>query len=194
MMEMPIPQLVASLAAPAVLSMLVTSAYNLTDTFFVSQLGTSATGAVGVAYAVLAIIQAIGYTLGLGSASVISRLLGEKKSEEAGHTAAAGFYSSLLLGAVITAAGLLFNEEIMRLLGATETILPLAVEYAVYIFWSAPLMCASFVLGCLLRAGGEGGAFHGGPLPRRCGQYRAGSAVYFYLQNGYFRRGAGDPG
>lgn len=155
MMEMPIPKLVASLAAPAVLSMLVTSAYNLTDTFFVSQLGTSATGAVGVAYAVLAIIQAIGYTLGLGSASVISRLLGEKKSEEAGHTAAAGFYSSLLLGAVITAAGLLFNEGIMRLLGATETILPLAVEYAVYIFWSAPLMCASFVLGCLLRAGGK---------------------------------------
>ena len=155
MMEMPIPKLVASLAAPAVLSMLVTSAYNLTDTFFVSQLGTSAIGAVGVAYAVLAIIQAIGYTLGLGSASVISRLLGEKKSEEAGHTAAAGFYSSLLLGAVITAAGLLFNEEIMRLLGATETILPLAVEYAVYIFWSAPLMCASFVLGCLLRAGGK---------------------------------------
>lgn len=155
MMEMPIPKLITSLALPTILSMLVTSAYNLADAFFVAKIGASATGAVGVVYAVMAIIQAIGYTLGLGAASVISRLLGEKQGEQASQTAAVAFYCSLAAGIIITASGLFFNEKIMQLLGATETILPLAAQYGTYIFWSAPMMCASFVLGCLLRAAGK---------------------------------------
>ena len=68
----PIPRLVLTLAAPTVVSMLVSSIYNMADTFFVSQLGTSASGAVGVVFSLMAIIQAVGFTLGMGSGSIIS--------------------------------------------------------------------------------------------------------------------------
>ena len=79
----PIPRLVLTLAAPTVVSMLVSSIYNMADTFFVSQLGTSASGAVGVVFSLMAIIQAVGFTLGMGSGSIISRLLGRQQTQDA---------------------------------------------------------------------------------------------------------------
>ncbi len=83
MTETPIPKLITSLAIPTIISMLVTSIYNMADTFFVSKLGTSATGAVGIVFSLMAIIQAVGFTLGMGAGSLISRLMGQKKQEEA---------------------------------------------------------------------------------------------------------------
>ena len=77
MTETPIKKLVLKLAIPTVISMLVTSIYNMADTFFVSQLGKSASGAVGVVFSLMAVIQAIGFTLGQGAGNVIARLLGK---------------------------------------------------------------------------------------------------------------------
>lgn len=73
MTETPIPKLILGLAAPTILSMLITSIYNLADTFFVGQISTSASGAVGVVSSLMAIIQALGFTLGHGSGTIISR-------------------------------------------------------------------------------------------------------------------------
>ena len=75
MTEAPIGPLIISLAIPTILSMLTTALYNTADTYFVSQLGTSASGAVGVVFCLMAIFQATGFTLGMGAGSVISRRL-----------------------------------------------------------------------------------------------------------------------
>ena len=151
----PIPVLVSTLAVPTIISMLVTAIYNMADTYFVSQLGTSAAGAVGIVFSLMAIIQAVGFTLGMGSGSLISRMLGQKMSTEASRTASSAFFASLLFGLLLTVSGLLFLNPLMNLLGATPTILPYARDYARYILLGAPLMCASFVLNNILRAEGK---------------------------------------
>ena len=155
MVNTPIKRLIMSLAAPTIVSMLVTSLYNLADTFFVSQLGVSASGAVGVVFPVMAIIQAVGFTLGMGGGSNISAKLGEKKDIEAQRIGSSAFYSALLIGSIIAIFGLSFVDEIMTLLGATETVLPHAISYGNYIFIGAPIMAASFVLNNILRSEGK---------------------------------------
>ena len=155
MVNTPIKRLIMSLAAPTIVSMLVTSIYNLADTFFVSQLGVSASGAVGVVFPVMAIIQAVGFTLGMGGGSNISAKLGEKKDVEAQRIGSSAFYSALLIGTIIAIFGLSFVDEIMTLLGATETVLPHAISYGNYIFIGAPIMAASFVLNNILRSEGK---------------------------------------
>ncbi len=155
MVNTPIKRLIMSLAAPTIVSMLITSIYNLADTFFVSQLGVSASGAVGVVFPVMAIIQAVGFTLGMGGGSNISAKLGEKKDIEAQRIGSSAFYSALLIGLIIAVFGLIFVDDFMRLLGATETVLPHASAYANYIFIGAPIMAASFVLNNILRSEGK---------------------------------------
>ena len=151
----PIPRLITSLAIPTIASMLVTAIYNMADTYFVSHLGKSATGAVGVVFSLMAIIQAVGFTLGVGSGSLISRLLGQQKKEEAEQVAVSGLVSALVFGLALTVFGLAFMDSFMHLLGATDTILPYARDYASYILYGAPVMAASFVLNNLLRAEGH---------------------------------------
>lgn len=155
MTETPIPRLIAGLSVPTIASMLVTSIYNMADTYFVSHLGESATGAVGIVFSVMAIIQAVGFTLGMGSGAQISRLLGQKDQDKAEIIASSSFVVALLFGLCLTVVGLLFLDPLMLLLGATETILPYARDYAGYIFFGAPVMAASFVLNNILRSEGH---------------------------------------
>lgn len=154
MTETPIPKLVTTLAIPMIISMLVTAVYNIADTFFVSKLGTSASGAVGVVFSLMAIIQAVGFMLGMGSGAQISRLLGQKKDEQANVVAINGLVSAIVFGILLLVFGVIYNEPILRLLGSTETILPHAEAYAKYIFFGAPFMAGSYVLNNILKAQG----------------------------------------
>ena len=158
MTKTPIPSLIGRLAVPTIVSMMITSVYNMADTFYVGQIGTSATAAVGVVFSLMAIIQAIGFTLGMGSGNYISRLLGQKNQVKAEEIAATGFLSALGVGAIVTVAGLIFLDQLIRSLGTTETILPYAKAYARLILLGAPYMAASFVLNNLLRF--QGSAFY----------------------------------
>lgn len=156
MTETPIPRLILTLAAPTIASMLISSIYNLADTFFVGQLGTnSASGAVGVVFSLMAILQAFGFMIGMGSGSIMSRFLGQKDGQSANKFASTAFFLSLACGAVIGVLGLVFLDPLMRLLGATDTILPFARDYARYILLAAPVMCASFSMNNLLRFEGK---------------------------------------
>ncbi len=155
MTETPIPRLVCTLAVPTIISMLITALYNMADTFFVSKLGTSATGAVGVAFSLMAIIQAIGFTCGQGAGNYISRLLGQRENEKASKVAATGFVTALLLGTIIMIGGLLGLEPLVRLMGATDTIVPYAKQYVGIILLGAPFMAASFVINNILRYQGS---------------------------------------
>ena len=151
----PVPQLILSLAAPTILSMLITSIYNLADTFFVGQISTSASGAVGIVSSLMAIIQALGFTLGHGAGSVISRSLGSRNTEAATRFISTSFFTALAIGTVLGVSGLATLPGFMRLLGSTETILPHACAYARPILIAAPLMMSSLVLNNTLRYEGK---------------------------------------
>ena len=155
MTETPIPKLILSLAAPTILSMLITSIYNLADTFFVGQISTSASGAVGIVSSLMAILQALGFMLGHGSGSIISRSLGSQNTDAATRFASTSFFTALVFGGVITVAGLLTLPDFMMLLGSTDTILPHACAYARPILIAAPLMMSSLVMNNILRYEGK---------------------------------------
>lgn len=158
MTSQPVERLILRLAAPTVVTMLVTALYNMADTFFVGLMhNTSATGAVGVVFSFMAIIQACGYFFGQGSGNLISRLLGQGHFPEAERMASIGFFSALIAGGILLVGGLIFLDPLTRLLGATETILPYAKDYLRIILLGAPYMTASLMLNNLLRY--QGNAF-----------------------------------
>lgn len=157
--EEKIPTLVLNMAVPSIISMLITSFYNMADTFFVGQIGTTATAAVGVIFPLMSIIQALGFTFGHGSGNYISRKLGQGEVEDAKKMAATGFVSALVAGAIFGLVGLIFLDGLVGILGATPTIAPYARQYAMYILIGTPFMASSLVLNNQLRF--QGSAFFG---------------------------------
>lgn len=155
MTETPVSKLVIMLGIPTTISMLVTNIYNMADTFFVGKLGTSASGAVGIVFGLMAIIQAFGFMFGHGAGSIISRRLGAKDVESASRFASTSFLCAVVAGIGITVFGFLFLEPLVRLLGSTDTILPYAKTYAGFILAAAPFMTSSCVLNNILRYEGR---------------------------------------
>ena len=160
MTETPVGPLICRLALPCILSMLVTAFYNMADTFFVGMLkNDSVTGAVGVVFSLMAVIQAVGFFFGHGSGNFISRELGKQHFDEASNMAATGFFSALATGLLICVLGQVFLEPLAVLLGSTPTILPYSTAYLRVILIGAPWMTASLVLNNQLRF--QGSAVYG---------------------------------
>lgn len=159
MTETPVEKLICRLAVPTIISMLVSSFYNMADTFFLgrSRDNVIATGAVGVVFSLMAIIQAIGFFFGHGCSNYISRKLGSKETESAEKMASVGFFSAVIVGFAIMAIGLAFIEPLAWALGSTELILPKAIDYMRLILIGSPYMIGSLVLNNQLRF--QGSAF-----------------------------------
>ena len=156
MTEPPVGKLICKLAVPCIISMLVTAFYNMADTFFVGMLNSNAaTGAVGVVFSMMAIIQAVGFFFGQGSGVYISSQLGKKNYQEASNMTATGFYAALMTGLVICVLGQIFIEPLAYFLGSTATILPYTESYLRVILIGAPWMTASLVLNNQLRFQGS---------------------------------------
>lgn len=155
MTKTPVSRLIIKLSIPAIISMMVTNVYNLVDTAFVGQLGNSASGAVGIVFGFMAVLQAIGFMFGNGSGSIISRLLGAKNTEQASKIASTGFFFTLLFGAVVAIISAFALKPLVMLLGSTETISPYAQTYISYILVAAPFITASFTMNNLLRYEGK---------------------------------------
>lgn len=156
MTQPPVSKLICQLAFPCIISMLVTSFYNMADTFFVGMLNnTSATGAVGVVFSLMSIIQAVGFFFGHGSGNYISRALGQKNYDEASNMAATSFIYSLITGVLICLLGQIFLDPLAYLLGSTDTILPYTRDYMRIILLGAPWMAGSLVLNNQLRYQGN---------------------------------------
>ncbi len=147
--------LVLRLSLPTVMSQMITSVYNMADTFFVTSLGDSAVGAVSIVFALQSIIQAVGFGLAMGAGSLASRRLGEKDNEGANRYTSCAFFSGLFFGLLLLLGGFINLDGLLLVFGSTETILPYAVDYATIILLGAPIMCASFVLNNCLRAEGK---------------------------------------
>lgn len=158
MTKTPIPRLIGELAIPTIISMLVTSFYNMADTFFVGKINTSATAAVGIVFPLMAMIQAFGFFCGHGSGNYISRQLGAHNFEDASKMSATGFVTAFVLGLGILVVGFLFTDPLLHIMGSTETILPYARSYMRIILIGAPYMTASLVLNNQLRF--QGSAFY----------------------------------
>lgn len=158
MTETPVKKLICSLAIPTIISMLITSIYNMADTFFVGKIGTSATAAVGISFSIMAIIQAIGFTCGMGSGNYIARLLGNKEREKACRVAATGFVTAFVIGTILAVIGLIFIKPLVYFLGATDTIYPYAKSYVQVILIGMPYMTTGFVMNNILRF--QGSAFY----------------------------------
>lgn len=155
MTKTPVSSLILKLSVPTIITMLITNIYNLADTAFVGRLGNSASGAVGVVFGFMAIIQAVGFLFGQGSGSIISRLLGAKETEKSYVTASTGFFGTLFFGGIITVGGFIFLEPLVRFLGSTDTILPYAKIYIAFILAVAPFMTSAYTMNNILRYEGK---------------------------------------
>ena len=157
MTETPISRLIVRLGIPTTISMLITGIYNLADTYFVGALGESQQAATGILFTLQCIIQAVSFMLGHGSGTFVSKALADKDTDEASRYVSSAFFIGAFAGTLFSVFGLLFLTPFMRLLGSTETILPYAKDYGLWVLISCPFMVCSLVLNNNLRY--EGKAF-----------------------------------
>ncbi len=150
-----LPRVITRMALPSIISFLITSIYNLADTYFVSDLGESAQAAISVNASLDQIIMMAGSMLAVGAASYISRLLGARDKDKANQVQSTAFFTAMIFGGVVTLLGVSFMHPMVRLLGATDTCEQFAVEYATYVVLVAPFMAANFVMNQCLRAEGS---------------------------------------
>lgn len=151
MTQAPLEPLILRLAGPAIVSNLVTVIYNLADTWFIGQLGTAQSGAVGVAFSIMTIMQAIGFFFGQGGGNSLSRELGKRNEQRAARLLAVGFFGSVSCGALLGLLGLAMLTPLVHGLGATDTIAPYAVQYLTPLLIAAPCVTGSFTMNGLLR-------------------------------------------
>ena len=151
----PVGKLLFTLSVPTIISMMVTNIYNLVDTAFVGTLGTSESGATGIVFGYMAILQAVAFMCGQGAGSIMSRKLGARDIEEATKYSSTGFFLSFVLGLVMAVISLVFMKPLLYLLGSTETIAPYAGTYIFYILLSAPFFTSSLTMNNLFRYEGK---------------------------------------
>lgn len=155
MLEAPVDRLILKLAIPSILSMLTTSFYNMADTFFVSKLDTSSTAAVGVTFASMSIIQALGFFFGQGSGTYMARELGAQRIQNARTMASTSFFYAFICGLFLLLIGHFNARDIAQLTGSTPTILPHAASYLAIIMCGAPVMMCSLLMNNHLRFQGN---------------------------------------
>lgn len=148
-------RVILTMAVPTIVSMLVTCLYTIVDTYFVGQLNTQSTAAVGIVFSLMCLIQAIGSFFGHGSGSYMSRELGAQRTGNATTMAATGLVYSVVAGILIAAAGLFYARSLSLWLGSTPTILPFTQQYLSIILLGSPFQIASFTLNSQLRMQGN---------------------------------------
>ena len=140
------------LSLPLVLSMVVTLIYNLTDTYFVAQTGSTAVVAgVSLCAPVPTFLMALGNIGGQGGRSLIFRLMGQKKRDEARHVSAFCFYASLVTGIVIGIVMLVIRKPMVRLPGSDQDTMTHAFDCYTWLSIGASAVLLSFIHSNLLR-------------------------------------------
>ena len=147
--------------------MLASSACQLFEALVLAQNDTPLSAAVGACLALILLEQTVGFTLGMGAGSFVSRCIGQSSvrhtsssarqshREAAGRAAGAAFFSALLLSVLLLIGGFFLAAPLLRLLGAPESAVSAGVPYARYVLASGPPLCGGLVLGSLLRAQGK---------------------------------------
>ena len=155
MTQQPVKLLVCKLAIPTIIAMVTTALYNVVDAAFVGRLSTGGTAGIGISFAYMTFIQALGFFFGHGSGNFISRALGAKDVSSASVVATVGVVSPLLLGTLAAVVCLPNLSALSRLLGAPPEVVPYANDYLRYIVMATPLMMAALTLNNQLRLQGN---------------------------------------
>lgn len=158
MTEESVSKIIISLGIPTTISMLITNIYNMADTYFVGGLGDSAQAATGILFTLQCIIQAIAFMLGHGAGTFVAKYLAQKNLDRASTYTTTAFVAGGVMGVGLLTLGLIFLDPFLRFLGSTETILPYARNYGMWILISCPFLICSLVLNNVLRY--EGKAFY----------------------------------
>ena len=158
MTETPVARLIIGLGIPTTISMLITGIYNLADTYFVGALGESQQAATGILFTLQSIIQAIAFMLGHGSGAYVAKALADKDVRQATKYASTAFFSGAGVGLLLCVLGLVFLRPFAILLGSTDTILPYALDYGMWVCLSCPFVVCSFILNNILRYEGKASA------------------------------------
>lgn len=153
--QAPVSRVILTMAVPTIVSMLVTCLYTIVDTYFVGQLNTQSTAAVGIVFSLMCLVQAIGSFFGHGSGSYMSRELGARRIDNAASMAATGFVYAIITGVAIAAVGLISLQTLSLWLGSTATVLPYTEQYMAIILIGTPFQIASFTLNSQLRMQGN---------------------------------------
>ncbi len=156
---MKIASLLVGLSIPSIIAMLTNAIYNLVDTFFIGRIGTSAVGAVAVAFPIFNLIGAVGLTYGVGAASYVSRLLGAGEKEQADKAASTALFTSLATGIAFALLGLMYLDPLLTAFGATETIMEYAREYTMIIIMGSIFTMMNMTMNNLVRAEGNAQRF-----------------------------------
>ena len=149
-----IHKLILHMAVPTIVAQLITTIYNLVDTYFVSTLGTNAMAAVGVNNSLERTITLVGSLIGSGACSYLARLLGAKRDEDADHVLSTSFFAGITIGLVLAIIGTIFITPLVNFLGATDECRTFSIQYATYVLYAAPFMIGSFILNMCLRSEG----------------------------------------
>lgn len=155
----PVKGLVCKMAVPTIIAMVTTALYNVVDAAFIGRLSTEGTAGIGISFAYMTFIQALGFFFGHGSGNHISRALGAKNHSSASVVASVGFFTPFLLGLVAALCCLPNLSSLSRLLGAPEDVVPYANDYLRYIVLATPFMMSALTLNNQLRL--EGNAHFG---------------------------------
>lgn len=156
MAEAPIKKTLLTLAIPTIIATIINAVYNFVDTLFVGMLDdTAAMGAVSVAFPLFMILSAIGQMLGIGSASYVSRSLGAGKKDQADKTASTALFLAIAIASVVTISVLAFLEPVLKLMGATESVLVPGKIYLTWIIAGSIFTIINMTLNNLVRAEGN---------------------------------------
>ncbi len=151
----PVKPLIFKMAGPSIIAQMITTFYNIVDTYFVSQLGKAATAAVGVNSNIERLISLVATLIGGGAGSYVARLLGNKRDEDANRVVTTSTVTGFVIGAVITAVGLIILSPLVDFLGATPECKQYSMEYGSYVLYAAPFIIASTILNMILRSEGS---------------------------------------
>lgn len=149
--QAPVHRVIGAMAIPTIISMLLTSMYNLVDTFFVGKINTQSTAAVGIVFSVMFFIQAFSFFFGNGSGNYISRQLGAQNTKDAEVRASTGLFYTLVFSLIVMLLGWIFLEPISILLGSTPTILPYTRQYLGISLLGTPFIMGTFCINNQMR-------------------------------------------
>lgn len=155
MTQRPVKMLVCKMAVPTIIAMVTTALYNVVDAAFIGRLSTGGTAGIGISFAYMTFIQALGFYFGHGSGNHISRALGAKNIASASVVATVGFITPFLLGTLAALVCLPNLSCLSRLLGAPESVVSYANDYLRYIVVATPFMMSALTLNNQLRLQGN---------------------------------------
>lgn len=155
MTNAPVKGLVASLAVPTVITMLVSAVYNIADSYFVGKIDTTSVASIGIVFSIMTLLQAVGFSLGNGSGILISNMLGKKEKNKAKEYASTAFYTAIILGIIMAAVGFFFSSQLSVMLGASGSTEKTTAEYLEIILLGSPFILGSFVMNNQLRYQGS---------------------------------------